>query len=197
MLSLLSRSRSASSLGVLPASVLLAAALGAMFEFSVEPSQAGGPMSTDRPAPTQLAQAAPSSVQYVNEKDAIQAVISGYYDAFGQDSAAASAFFGEPTLIVAPNQFVLLNTRADVEAFLERVSARLKPGGFSHSTLSDRRLKLLTSTTALCGGVAIRMKADGTEMQRSGFTYLLQKGVHAWRIHEIIVTDIDKLIAAD
>ena len=41
------------------------------------------------------------------------------------------------------------------------------------------------------------MKTDGTEMQRSGFTYLLLKGDAGWRIHEIIATDIDKLISAD
>jgi ketosteroid isomerase-like protein len=133
----------------------------------------------------------------VSEKDAINAVLNGYYDAFGRDSAAASAFYGEPTLIVAPNQFVQLSTRADIEAFFDRIVASLIRNGYSHSTLSDRRVKLLTSTTALCGGVAIRMKADGTEMQRSGFTYLLQKSNVGWRIHEIIATDLDKLISAD
>ena len=44
---------------------------------------------------------------------------------------------------------------------------------------------------------ATLMKADGTEMQRSGFTYLLQKGNDGWRIHEIIATDVDKLFSAD
>jgi hypothetical protein len=89
--------------------------------------------------------------------------------------AAASAFHGEPTLIVAPNQVVLLSTRAAVEAFFDRFAASPKRNEYSHSTLIGRCIKLLTSTTALCGGVAIRMKVDGTEMQRSGFTYLLQK----------------------
>src|SRR5215472_16237426 len=34
---------------------------------------------------------------------------------------------------------------------------------------------LLNSTTALYSTVAIRIKTDGTEMQRSRFTYLLHK----------------------
>ena len=39
------------------------------------------------------------------------------------------------------------------------------------------------------------MKTDGTEMQRSGFTYLLLKGDAGCRIHEIIATDIDTAVA--
>jgi hypothetical protein len=33
--------------------------------------------------------------------------------------------------------------------------------------------------------------------QRGGFTYLLHKSSAGWRIHEIIATDLDKLISAD
>jgi CheY-like chemotaxis protein len=39
-------------------------------------------------------------------------------------------FYGEPTLIVAPNQFVLLGTRADIEAFFDRFAASLKRSGY-------------------------------------------------------------------
>ena len=116
---------------------------------------------------------------------------------FGRDSAAASAFFGEPTLIVSPNQVLMLSTRADVEASLEKFVASLKAGGFSHSKLGGHRVKLLNSTTALYSMVAIRMKADGTEMGRSGFIYLLHKPDAGWRIHAIIPADLDKLISAD
>jgi ketosteroid isomerase-like protein len=144
----------------------------------------------------QLAQATASATS-ANEKDAIRAVLSGYYDAFGRDSAAAAAFYGEPALIVFPNQVVALGTRADVEAFFDKLVTSLKPSGYSHSKLADHRVKLLNSTTALYSTVAIRMKADGTEMQRSGFTYLLHKGNTGWKIHQIIATDIDKLISAD
>jgi len=51
-----------------------------------------------------------------DEKDAIQKVVRGYYDAFGRVFAAASEFFGEPTLIVSPNQILMLSTCTDVEA---------------------------------------------------------------------------------
>jgi hypothetical protein len=144
-----------------------------------------------------LAQATPPVTTSANEKEAIHKVLSGYYDAFGRDSAAASAFFGEPTLIIYSNDVVLLRTRADVEAALDKFVASLKPSGYSHSKLGDYRVKLLNSTTALYSSVAIRMKTDGTEMNRAGNTYLLHKSNAGWRIHEIIATDLDKLVSAD
>jgi ketosteroid isomerase-like protein len=199
MLDVLTGARSAPSRGILLATLLAAAGLGGNTGFSVaQLTQAEAPMSIDRPASVQLAQATPSAATSVNEeKDAIHKVLSGYYDSFGRDSAAASAFYGEPTLIVLPNQVVMLSTRADVEAFFEKFVASLKPSGYSHSKLGDHRIKLLNPTTALYSTVAVRMKADGTEMQRSGFTYLLHKSNAGWRIHEIVATDLDKLISAD
>jgi ketosteroid isomerase-like protein len=154
-------------------------------------------MTTDQSASVQLAQATTPSATSASENDAIHAVISGYYDALGRDSAAASAFYSEPTLIVFPSQVVGLSTRADVEAFLDKLVASLKPSGYSHSKLGDHCVKLLNSTTALYSTVAIRLKADGTEMQRSGFTYLLHKSSAGWKIHELIATDLDKLISDD
>jgi hypothetical protein len=184
--------RSAALPRVLSATLFLAAGLTG---FSVAPAGAEMPTGTDR-GPVQLVQATPTA-DPATEKDAINAVLNGYYDAFGRDAAAAAALYGEPTLMVAPDHVIGLNTRADLEAYFDRGAATLKRYGFSHSTLSDRRIKLLTSTTALCGGIAIRMKTDGTEMGRFGYTYLLQKGSAGWRIHQIITTDLDKLIRGD
>jgi hypothetical protein len=189
MLNALACACSAPSRGILLATLLAAAALGATTGFSVaQPTQAEAPMSIDRPASVQLAQTTPSAATSVNEeKDAIHKVLSGYYDAFGRDSAAASAFYGD----FLPNQVVMLSTRADVEAFFDKFVAGLKSSGYSHSKLGDHHVKLLNSTTALYSTVATRMKADGTEMQRSGFIYLLHKSDAGWRIHEIIATDLD------
>jgi len=138
----------------------------------------------------------------VSETDAIHDVVNGYYDAFGRDSAAASAFFAEPALIVVPGQIILLGTRAEVEATIEGFAGSLKAGGFSHSKLGEHRVQLLNPTTALYSMVAIRMKADGTELQRAGFTYLLHKSDTGWKIYELIATDpdapdLDKVIEGD
>ena len=132
-----------------------------------------------------------------DEKDAIHQVVRGYFDAFARDPAAAAAFYGEPTVIVLPNEVLALATRSDVEGFLAKLLESLKPLGYSRTKLDAPRVKILNATTALYSTVAIRMKTDGVELQRAGFTYLLHKGGGGWKIHEVIATDGDKLISAD
>lgn len=144
-----------------------------------------------------LVQAGPLPATLASEKDAIHKAISRYYDAVSRSAAEAAAFYGEPTLLVLPNQVTMLAKRADVEDFLAKLLAGLKPLGYSYSKVVDPRTKLLNPTTAIYSTIAIRFKADGSEMQRAGFTYLLQKDNSGWRIHGLIATDLDKLVNAD
>jgi hypothetical protein len=139
----------------------------------------------------------PAAAQEPDDTAAIHQVVQGYYDAFANDSPAAAQFFGEPTLIVLPKEVITLTNRADIGAYISRVLAGLKAGGYSTTKLSEPRIKMLNRTTALYGAIAIRMKTDDTELQRVGVTYLLHKDPGGWRIHELIVTDVDKLIGAD
>jgi hypothetical protein len=132
-----------------------------------------------------------------SEKEAIQQVLSGYYDALSRDPNEAASFYGEPVIIVLPTEVLPLNKRADVEAFLTKLLSGFKPLGFSYAKLSDSRIKMLSETTAIYSTVAIRYKTDGSEMPRGGFTYLLHKGPSGWKIHELVVTDMDKLVSAD
>jgi len=196
MLNMRTSAISALSRAFLLATLPAAVGLGATIGFTVaQPNPAGAPMTIDRSVSVQLVQATPPTATSGSEKDTIHGVLSSYYDT--RDSAAAAAFFGEPAWIVLPNQVVALSTRADVEAFFDKLAASRKGSGYSHSKLADNRVKLLNATTALYSAVAIRMKTDGTEMQRSGFTYLLHKSSAGWKIHQIIATDADKLISAD
>ena len=80
MLSMHARPSSPPSRGILLTTLLATVGLGATIGFSVaHPTQAEARMNS-----VQLAQATASSPTSVNEKDAIHAVLSGYYDAFGR-----------------------------------------------------------------------------------------------------------------
>jgi hypothetical protein len=68
-----------------------------------------------------------------SEKEAIQQVLSGYYDALGRDPIRAASFYGEPAIIVLPNDVLPLNKKADVEAFLTKLVSGFKPLGFSYA----------------------------------------------------------------
>jgi ketosteroid isomerase-like protein len=130
-----------------------------------------------------------------SEKEAIQQVVSGYYDALSRGPTEAASFYGEPAVVVLPNEVLPLNKRADVEAFLTKLLSPFKSLGFSHATVSDPRIKMLSETAAIFSTVAIRYKTDGSELPRGGFTYLLHKGPSGWKIHELVATDIDKLVS--
>jgi hypothetical protein len=132
-----------------------------------------------------------------NEADAIRPVILGYFEAFPRDSAAAAGFYGEPAFTVQPDSVVVLATRADVEKRSAFLLQQLKGRGYSTTKKPELRIRMLNARTALCGTVAIRMKTDGTELERVGYTYLLHKDSEGWRIHEVIATDIDRLINPD
>jgi len=132
-----------------------------------------------------------------SEKEAIQQVLSDYYDSLGRDPIEAASFYGEPAIVVLATDVLALNKRADVEAFLTKLLGGFKPLGFSYAKLSDPRIRMLSETTAIYSAVAIRYKTDGSEMPRGGFTYLLHKGPSGWKIHELIATDMDKLVSAD
>lgn len=132
-----------------------------------------------------------------SEKEAIQQILSDYYDSLSRDPIKAASFYGEPTIIVLPTDVLPLNKRADVEAFLTKLLSGFKPLGYSYSKLSDPRIRMLSETTAIYSTVAIRYKTDGSEMPRGGFTYLLHKGPSGWKIHEMIATDMNKLVSAD
>lgn len=144
-----------------------------------------------------FAQTKPGTTILSNERDAIHKVISGYYDATSRSPAEGATFYGEPTLLVLPNQVTVLAKRSDVEEFLAKLVAGLKPLGFAYAKVVDPHIKFLNPTTAMYSTMAIRFKADGTEMQRAGFTYLLQKDNSGWRIRELIATDLDKLMNTD
>jgi ketosteroid isomerase-like protein len=137
------------------------------------------------------------SVVHTNDQEAIRKVLASYYETFGRDVAATTACFGEPAMFVLPNEVLMLRTRSEVQAAIEKFVANLKAGGFSHSNQSGPRIKMLNSTTALYSVVAIRIGTDGSELSRAGFTYLLHKGDGGWKMHELIATDPDKLVSAD
>ena len=130
------------------------------------------------------------------DERAIQKLVSGYYDTFVVDPILAATYYGEPTLVVLPNQVVSLITKKDVEAFLAKGRDDLKARGYLNTRMCASRIKRLNATTVLYGTIAIRVRADGTELERAGFTYLVHKGDTGWKIHELIATDVESIIDA-
>ena len=49
----------------------------------------------------------------------------------------------------------------------------------------------LSATTVIAGGVAVRRKADGQELERAGVVYLLQKTNAGWQFATVVIHDAD------
>ena len=129
----------------------------------------------------------------LSDGEAISKVVSEYYQAFVKDPVLAARYYGEPALVVLPEGVTSLPKRGDVEAFLAKGRDALMARGYLGTEMREARVRKLNESTALYGTVAVRMKADGTELERAAFTYLLHKSGTGWKIHELIATDVDSL----
>ena len=67
----------------------------------------------------------------------------------------------------------------------------LRARGFAKSELTNLRLKRLSAASVIAGGVAVRRKSDGQELERNGVVYLLQKTNAGWQIAAIVIHDAD------
>ena len=57
--------------------------------------------------------------------------------------------------------------------------------------LIDLHLKRLSATTVIAGGVAVRRKTDGRELERAGVVYLLQRTSTGWQFATVMIHDAE------
>jgi hypothetical protein len=113
-----------------------------------------------------------------DDKAAVAQVLTDYYRVFSTlDAQAVGPYFHEPSQLVSPAGVVPTPTRAAVAAVFQPVMEALRARGFAKSELTNLHLKRLSATTVIAGGVAVRRKTDGQELERAGVVYLLQKTV--------------------
>lgn len=126
---------------------------------------------------------------------AIHTVVSEYFEAFARDPVIAASYYGEPSLVVLPHEVIPLLRRADIETFLAKGRDALMARGYLDTRMKASRVRKLNHSTALYGTIAVRMKRDGTELERGAFTYLLHKADSGWKIHAVMATDADSLVS--
>ena len=127
-----------------------------------------------------------------DDKAAVTQVLMDYYQAFSTlDAQAVRPYFHEPSQLVSSAGVVPTVTRAAVAAVFQPVMEGLRARNFAKSELTNLRLKRLSATTVIAGGVAVRSKTDGEELERAGVVYLLQKTRTGWQIATIVTHDAD------
>ena len=102
-------------------------------------------------------------------------------------------YFHQPALLIGPLGVIALPTPAAVVPIFGPVMEDLRQRKYGRSELSLQQFKLLSATSALALGVAIRYKADGQELERVGIAYLLHKGNGGWKFAVMVLHDTDKV----
>ena len=122
--------------------------------------------------------------------EAVNQVIADYYRDFSTlNIQAILPYFSEPSLLVGPRGVIQIPDRAALVAVFGPVLEGLRVKGYSRSELERSYVKSLSSSAALVGGVAVRYKTDGQELERVGLTYVLHKTESGWKIATVILHD--------
>ena len=131
-----------------------------------------------------------------DDKVAVTRVLTDYYSAVSTlDVQAIPPYFHEPSVLIIPGWGVIATpTHAAITATFTAFKEALQARGFARSELTSLHVKRLSATTMLAGGIAVRYKADGQELDRAGVTYLLHKTDSTWKIAVVVVHDVDSVL---
>ena len=129
-----------------------------------------------------------------NNEDAVKQVLTDYYKAFSTLTVhSVLRYFHQPALLIGPSGVIALPTPEAVIPIFGPIMESLQQREYGRSEFSLQQLRLLSATSALAMGVAIRYKTDGQEMERVGLTYLLHKGDSGWKFAAMTLHDTDKV----
>jgi ketosteroid isomerase-like protein len=133
-----------------------------------------------------------------DDKAAVAQVLNHYYRAFSTlDAEAVKPYFHEPWQLVSPAGVGVGTTRAALAAVFQPAMEALRARGFAKSELINLHLKRLSAATMIAGGVAVRRKTDGEELERAGVVYLMQKTNAGWQIATIVIHDADDALGPE
>ena len=126
------------------------------------------------------------------DRAAVTQVLTDYYRAFSTlDAQAILPYFHEPSQLVSPTGAVPTPTRTAVAAAFQPVMDVLRSRHFAKSELVNLHLKRLSVNTVIAGGVAVRWKTDGQELERAGVVYLLQRTSAGWQFVTVVIHDAE------
>ena len=112
--------------------------------------------------------------------DEITRLVIRYAAGFAGDAHATVEFYTLPMIHVGPDAVSVMGSREEATAFVEGILDRLRPMGFSHTTVERCFVRLLHRSVALCGVDGTRRRADGSPIERIGATLdgILRSATH-------------------
>ena len=120
--------------------------------------------------------------------EAVKQVVADYYRDFSTlNVQAILPYFNEPSLLVGPQGVIPIADRAALVGVFGPVMEGLRGKAYGRSELQLGIVKSLSSSAALIGGVAVRYKTDGQQLERVGVTYVLHKTESGWKFATVIL----------
>jgi hypothetical protein len=122
--------------------------------------------------------------------ESVSQIVGDYYRDFSMlNVQAILPYFNEPSLLVGPQGVIPIPDHATLVAVFGPVMEGLRAKGYGRSEFETGYVKSLSSSAALIGGVVVRYKTDGEELERAGITYLLHKTENGWKFATVILHD--------
>jgi len=116
--------------------------------------------------------------------------LNKYYQTFSTLNVESIApFFHEPCLFVSPQGVIAAPTHDVLKEVFKTIAKDLLSKGYGRSELTQLNVERMSATAMLATGVAVRFTADGSELERVGLTYILQKSGSGWRIAVTVIHD--------
>jgi ketosteroid isomerase-like protein len=127
-----------------------------------------------------------------DDNAAVTQLLTDYYRAFSSlDAQAVLPCYHEPSQLISPAGVVPTPTRTAVAAAFQPVMDALRARGFAKSELINLHIKRLSVNTVIAGGVAVRRRTDGQELERAGVVYLLQRTSAGWQFATVVIHDAE------
>lgn len=129
---------------------------------------------------------------------AIRALVEHYLDRFNRsDFQGALAcyhlpftwFFGASSFSVAtPHEFL---------ATMAKMKGKLVAGGLGRSDLQDLTIRMLGESAALAGVAVSRRRADGSELELTGGSYLVHDQGEGWRLAAFVGHPLEQIVPGE
>jgi ketosteroid isomerase-like protein len=117
------------------------------------------------------------------DQSAVTKVMHDYFEAYSRgDMAAVINLINVPFMISGPKGFASYATADDTLNMYTKFRDAAVKQGYAKTEWIDLGVKVLGATYAIAAGTYVRYKTDGSELNRSGGTYLLNKVDGVWKI---------------
>src|SRR5690348_11820136 len=109
--------------------------------------------------------------------------LRAYYAASNRDDFQEMvSHYHEPVMWMGAGGVTSCATRGEATALVGRFIAQVRARGAVRTEWLESHIKELSETLALADIGLVRFSADGREVERTAFAYLLQKTTAGWKI---------------